>query len=361
MKTVTTALQTHLDGEVTTVTTIWTITRKDGEVIRLTELDRDITIGSNTWAATFGYTRTAISVREGFDPDEVDLTGLADGSYVSVDDLNAGLYDGATLLIELVNYEAPGDGAVVLRLGTLGEVIVARDRYSAQLASLVSKFSQEIVEKYSATCRAELGDSRCKIPLLPASRQSSTAYSVGEFVRVATTTGTGDQVYENRIYECMTAGTSASSAPTFDTSPGATTTDGTVVWAAREAWVRSAVVASVSNQRVFTVTVTESRAADDWFNLGTVVFQSGLNTDGVHEVKDWQQSGSQVSLFLPAKKLIQVGDVVSLRPGCDKLRETCRDKFAFTSTNFTTGNVLNFRGEPDLPGQDAVLTYPDAQ
>jgi len=44
-----------------------------------------------------------------------------------------------------------------------------------------------------------------------------------------------------------------------------------------------------------------------------------------------------------------VGDAYSLIPGCDKLLTTCRDKFS---------NVDNFRGEPHLPGMDAILRGP---
>ena len=42
------------------------------------------------------------------------------------------------------------------------------------------------------------------------------------------------------------------------------------------------------------------------------------------------------------------GDGFVIRAGCDKRLETCRDRFA---------NVLNFRGFPNIPGQDAVLRY----
>jgi uncharacterized phage protein (TIGR02218 family) len=42
---------------------------------------------------------------------------------------------------------------------------------------------------------------------------------------------------------------------------------------------------------------------------------------------------------------VQVGDKLSIYAGCDKRRETCFTKF---------NNVINFRGEPDLPGLDAI-------
>lgn len=53
-------------------------------------------------------------------------------------------------------------------------------------------------------------------------RANSTAYSVGDVRRPAADNGHG--------YRCITAGTSAGSAPTWNTTAGSTTTDGTVVW-----------------------------------------------------------------------------------------------------------------------------------
>lgn len=41
-------------------------------------------------------------------------------------------------------------------------------------------------------------------------------------------------------------------------------------------------------------------------------------------------------------------DTFTIRAGCDKRIATCDSKFA---------NVANFRGFPNIPGQDAVLRY----
>ena len=40
------------------------------------------------------------------------------------------------------------------------------------------------------------------------------------------------------------------------------------------------------------------------------------------------------------------GDQFTIVAGCDRTHTTCRDKFS---------NILNFRGEPYIPGQDFVL------
>lgn len=46
---------------------------------------------------------------------------------------------------------------------------------------------------------------------------------------------------------------------------------------------------------------------------------------------------------------LAVGDRVRLIAGCDRLAGTCRTKFA---------NFLNFRGFPDIPGEDWLMQAP---
>jgi len=64
--------------------------------------------------------------------------------------------------------------------------------------------------------------------LTAASRLDSTAYSVGD-IRLRST-GLGSENTAGLYLRCTTAGTSAGTEPTWDTTPGNTTTDGTAVW-----------------------------------------------------------------------------------------------------------------------------------
>lgn len=363
-KTVPTNLATHLDTGRTTLTTIWTITRTDGTIVRLTELDQDLTVGGQVYTAAFGYSRSALDNKSGLDAEEIELEGILNASYIDRTDVIAGLYDGAVLVISAVNFEAPDDGTIILKRGRLGRIGIRPDgRFTAEFISLRSFLEQSIIEVATPTCRAQLGDSRCTVPTDPPVRAASTEYALGDFVKVFTTgSGTEQRDLENRIYECTTAGTSAVSLPTFNTTVGATTTDGTAVFTAREAWTRHAVVLNVIDNRIFDLTITESRAVNDWFNQGFVRFETGNNANRRFEIKDWVSSSSRLTLFLPAPRTIQIGDRLAITPGCDRRRSTCAAKWQIAgSTNFANGNVINMRGEPDLPGKDAVLTYPDAQ
>jgi hypothetical protein len=167
----------------------------------------------------------------------------------------------------------------------------------------------------------------------------------------------GSAVYENRLYRCSTAGTTAAEQPAYDTTIGAATTDGTAVFVAENAWSRAGTVTEVFERAVFTAAIDEPRAAPlesigGWFDGGVLTWETGDNAGRAIEVKSWLQAPAEITLFLPPGYLVQPGDAFRVHPGCDKRLDTCVTRFA---------NVLNFRGEPYVPGQDELLKYPDAR
>ena len=715
-KTVSASLDSHLDEEVTTLATLWRITRTDGQEFFFTDHDADIVFGGNTYKADSGYKRTAIQNDSSLSVDNLDVEGVFDNSAITEQDLRAGLFDYAQVRISIVNWDDLTQGEIKMRNGRLGEVLITvQDIFRAELRGMSQQFSRRIGKLYQPECRADLGDSECNVPIQPNVRANSTAYSVGDFVRVATN-GTGDlspairllvpadsdandnsrygatatvgaeaavqgvvtkfgagaielsptatvdpstafvsypdsanyilgssdftleghvrfksltateqvlashylntgnqrgwflsrngstlrahifsdgsstlldmsvaftwaidtwyhialtrsgstwrlfvdgtllgtataagsvhdstevlrlgklrsagsddlplngflddwkfyigdalyvadftapvaahalapgsaqqSAYENRIYECTWAGTSGASAPTMDETPGNTTQDGWtaaqavltvsanpgntetvttgsttytfvnslssandvligasasdtldnlvsavngtagegstygtgttanteamgertdtqeftatailpatnagndivstetlangswddttfssgvagLVWTARQAWTRHAWIETVTDATQFTLYSTgyaESRDVDDWYNGGALAFEDGDNNNRIVEIRDWDQSSRQVTLFLPASYEIGPGTAVRLYPGCDKRIGTCSSKFTISgSTNFDSGNAKNFRGEPHVPGQDVITSYPDAK
>ena len=92
---------------------------------------------------------------------------------------------------------------------------------------------------------------------------------------------------------------------------------------------------------------------DEWFKTGHLIWKTGLNTGISMEVKSWSSSTKEIILFLEMPFDIANGDRFWVYPGCQKrILDDCRDKF---------DNVLNFRGEPNVPGTDQLMKVPDAQ
>ncbi|MGI3212890.1 baseplate hub protein [Roseovarius tibetensis] len=536
MKSTSTALAAHLAGPVTTLATCWRISRIDGREFFFTDHDRDLAFEGNLYRASSGYSRTAIAGDASLSVDNLDVEGVFDSAAITEEELRAGLFDQAEVRIFIVNWADPAMGALRMRRGWFGEVVLSeQDIFRTELRGMTQALQQRIGELYSPECRADLGDHRCKVPVAPSEIARSTAYNVGDVVRVRTTgtpvsfllpivngsfeadgagggsgfTPTGwtkvsgdwdvhdagngslapaagsyyleggssasgevtqtldlvasgldplqidadayrldasvsransfpddlgrvvleafdgagsllatlldtdfeailpedswaqrgvDQAqlpagtrvlrirllhqlaagsqanaafdavtavitdttaaiptaadYENRVYRCVSAGTTAATQPAFDTSVGAQTLDGDAVFEAEEAWTRSGVVTEVTDRAVFTAELDEPRATDDWFAGGVLTWETGANAGRAIEVKGWGQTTGHVELFLPMGYAIAAGDMFRIHPGCDKRLDTCIDRFA---------NVLNFRGEPYVPGQDVMMRYPDAR
>lgn len=95
-----------------------------------------------------------------------------------------------------------------------------------------------------------------------------------------------------------------------------------------------------------TVRIVTARATG-FFTFGKATLTTGANAGAVNEVL--LHDGQTIRLFVPMPRPILVGDQIVLVAGCDKTPETCNAKFA---------NILNFRGEPHIPGNDKVFSYP---
>ena len=160
-KIITSAMRAHLDAETTRLAAIWRITRKDGEQFFFTDHDRDIVFGGEVYRADAGFARTAIRSDAGFAVDNLDLVGVfAEGGIVE-DEVRAGLFDGAEIVISFVNWQDPdGHGEIRLRHGTLGETrLTPQGYFHAELRGLSQPLAQSTLEVFSPNCRADLGDS----------------------------------------------------------------------------------------------------------------------------------------------------------------------------------------------------------
>ena len=165
MKTLSSALQSHLEQEVTTLASCWHITRRDGVELFLTDHDVDLVVGGETYKAATGYSRTALESSASLAVGNLDVMGAIDDEAITVADIRAGRYDHARVEMFLVNWAAPADGDIPQVAGRLGEVRGAGQNYTAEVRSIAQQLSQQVAEIYTADCRAALGDARCKVSL----------------------------------------------------------------------------------------------------------------------------------------------------------------------------------------------------
>lgn len=264
----------HFTSEVTTLATCWRIVRADGFKIAFTDHDRTLEIENLTYKSVSGFNSTTIESKSNMSVDNMEIEGATLQSQITEYDLLAGLYDYATVEVFLVNYQDLTQGKLLLKRGHLGEVTLNKNMFHAEIRGLTQHLSQTIGSVYSPTCRAILGDKRCRVPL--------------------------------------------------------------------EKFTINAEVSEVFGNNSFYAEILQQDA--DYFTGGEVSWISGANSGIKMEVKEF--ANSVVTLALPMSKLISVGDIFSVVAGCDKVKNTCINKF---------NNIINFRGEPDVPGTDRLL------
>lgn len=84
--------------------------------------------------------------------------------------------------------------------------------------------------------------------------------------------------------------------------------------------------------------------ASGYFNLGSMVFTSGVNNGVSRSVKTWVSgSPGTISLSEPFPQNPSAGDTFTIYPGCDKTQSTCTNTFS---------NFANFRGFPYIPSAE---------
>ena len=301
MRTLPVALQTHLQGDVTTLAVCWRITRRDGVLILGTEHDQDLTISgagsptvalAGTYLAHAGITGSDVRSTSDMSVDNMEVTGAINQGDLSLIDLSAadieaGLFDDASVVLFMVNWQAPDDGQIVPLTGNIGEIRrTAEGQYRTELRGLAQRLTQNIVRTYGSSCDAELGDTRCGID-----------------IDALTITGTVTSVGSNRQF----AASLAYGSPAVGAEAG-------------------------------------------YFNGGLVTWTSGQNDTFSMEVKqDALGSPGDILLYLPMPYDIEVGDTFTLRPGCDKSAAMCKGRFA---------NLVNFRGHGAwVPGMGELAAF----
>ena len=111
-----------------------------------------------------------------------------------------------------------------------------------------------------------------------------------------------------------------------------------------ESYTVTGSVTSFTDSQLF---VDSSRTeASGYFSMGKITFTSGNNNGLSMEVKEFD-GGGIINLVFSMPYAIQVGDAYSMQAGCDKSFNSCVTRF---------NNAVNFRGEPNIPGTDAMLT-----
>lgn len=327
---------------------------KGTTVLRFTDWPLPITVAAVTWIPQAGCSGKAIIFRTNGDVANSQISvGSYPGSLIAITDAVNGKYRGADITIEVCNPWLPENGKQTWLEGVIGPVEEDRSGLSTLInftaRGNLSRFKGLLEEKYGAACTLDLGEDRCRVPTFAADQTRNKAYVLKANAATVDKAGTGFATrvssdgsgspasYGNVYFECTTAGTTAGSAPTYNHTIGATTTDGTAVFTARDAFVRAFVVSAIADNG-FDVTLTalpDTRAVDGWFTEGYAYIRSGLNPGLQIPIANWDHDSATFTSWDNLTLLVGPGDTGEIVAGCDHRRSTCFTKF---------DNIINFHG-----------------
>lgn len=111
------------------------------------------------------------------------------------------------------------------------------------------------------------------------------------------------------------------------------------------AYTDSLVVSAVVSRKEFAVSRPSGfMRQNGYYENGIVTWRTGNNLNLRAKVKEYAASPTMLVLISNMPHAIQIGDELLAIAGCKKRQEDCK---AF-------GNILNFQGEPDIIGIDAM-------
>lgn len=106
----------------------------------------------------------------------------------------------------------------------------------------------------------------------------------------------------------------------------------------------NATIASGSTTSTLLVSGASGQATGR-FDQGKVRINNGVNAGVSRAVRKWTNPSTCV-IFPPLPQTPNVGDSITLFPGCDRLATTCQTKF---------NNYANFRGFPNIPVPETAV------
>lgn len=389
MKTASGSMQAHLLGG-TTLSSMWLVKRTDGQIFAFTDHDVNIVFdlelwlssgspvsitpgpiiggtGLQTYEAATSYRPSDVEGTSALNVADLELAGMLQSPSITEDDLRAGLWDYAAVVYFLVNWANLSMGAVILRLGHIGEVTVDRGFFRAETRGLTQAYTKTLGELTSPGCRADLGDSDCTVDLVG----GSPSWTVTGTVESASSDGL--VLYDSARTEPGPTGGISITGIT-NANPGHVTLASPVPFAAGEPVTLSGIVGMPTLNTVIQVsnpsgsgfdlsidttetavygsyisggTATPLGGDTGYFDGGKITITSGPNAGIFREVKSYVPG--QITLWIEFPYSLAAGspaETYSMHVGCDKSLTTCRDRF---------NNVANHRGEWYLPGIDKLV------
>jgi len=146
----------------TTLCFCWRVTKRDGTALGFTDHDRMLVFDGSTFEPQSGFSQSEAQSSLGLAVDTAEIEGALSSARLSEAEIDAGLFDGATVETFRVDWSAP-EGAKPIRVSAIGKITRRDGTLVAELESLARNLDRPAGRYLRRTCDAELGDARCGV------------------------------------------------------------------------------------------------------------------------------------------------------------------------------------------------------
>lgn len=280
----------NIKKEVSTLCRCYLLTRSDGVQIGFTDHDRDIVIEGITYTASVSFNPSNVSYTNNLSSDNLTLNGVLSLENINDFDILSGKYDDAKINIFIIDWE---------------NIPTSLTAQPLQYLPLLANARIGKIEKDNIRFIADV---------------------------------TGRSYYLNQKIGDLTSRTCRHNLG--DTKCGVNLASYTRAYTISSIADRSITVTDMGNPPV---------QANNYYANGLIVMTSGINLGRQLEVSGYQlgtgnpATSATFVLYEPPFISLSIGDTFNAIAGCSKDLNTCSSKF---------GNVINFGGEPFVPGTD---------
>lgn len=337
--------------------------RPDGFELLVTDHDRALTFEGRTYSPTNSVDLSADRREAGLRSGNQEARGPIDGTTIVIPDLLANRYRGSEVQMAVIDWVRPW--VVFARHRKwVRKVVWTGSQWVATIEGRTQQLSRPTAGRFGGTfsvfCPYTLGDRFCKKDistwtklappavgtatgaayrtLTDSSRTWTVDQWVGYRILIRTAPGSGQM----RIIRSNTATTVSVDLP-WDTVPQ--TSEYSIGL--------GPAVDLVVNDR-FEVEFAESDfpspEVDDFYRDGSIIWTQGDNVGVVSAISSYVAASRRCTILIPPPFPFQLGDRGIIRPGCDALLSTCRDKF---------NNILNFGGDAYAPSAQQIIEPPE--
>ncbi len=165
MRDIPVSLRAALDSGATRLARCWRLDRRDGVVMGFTDHDAALSFEGVDYEPDAGFGPSAVESSTGLSADTHEVTGALSSARITEADIARGAYDGAEVVLYLVDWANVGSRLLVSR-GLIGEIRRGDNGlFEAEITGLSDRLGQPFGQAYLAGCSCRLGDAKCGVDL----------------------------------------------------------------------------------------------------------------------------------------------------------------------------------------------------